>query len=184
MARMHARAAVLCMVVAGLTGCTEARYLSKGPTTKVVAVKMDGWLPTDYHAAAVGYARDNDPNFKEADILREGEVVIGKQTENSEVKDTRPLDQNGKPIGELSTRNSVSTTTPIKEYHLEYRVPAKLMGNNTLPSQTDIVQTGATMKPAEMKPAEMKPTGRTTTPTNGPALTPQAPISAPFGPSR
>jgi len=172
------------MLAAGLSGCAEARYISQSPTTKTIAVPMDGWIPADYRAEAVRFAKENDPTFKEADILHEGEVSVGKQTETGEVEDRRPRDQNGKPIGELTTRSSVTTTTDLKEYHLEYRVASKVIGN-TKPMGSGVMQTGGTMKPTEMKPNEMKPTGRvTTTPTtpmSGPSLSTQPMMNAPTG---
>jgi hypothetical protein len=80
MVRSTLSAAVLLAAVAGLTGCTttDARYVTTPANgVAVVTVPDSDLIPWYYRHEALQYIRENNPSFKESDIIKKGYVPAG-----------------------------------------------------------------------------------------------------------
>lgn len=113
------------VVLTGLVGCTsDVRFVHKDASNGVVAFASGpSILQSTNRDAAIRLIREkHNPYFMESDIISEGEVVVGQQTSSNQTTDTRPLDRNGKPIGERTTNTTVTATTDKTEYQIKYSV--------------------------------------------------------------
>lgn len=155
MARTLFKAAFLMFVAAGAIGCTgNARFVQKDQTGGIVAIPADSMFRSYYRDEAIKMIREqHNPNFTEADITSEHEVIVGQETRNDQYTDRRKLDKDGKPIGETVAKTNVTTTSDQKEFWIEYRVMPKMVNNTApaarvaVPTNNGVVQTGATQKP-------------------------------------
>src|SRR5580692_11112119 len=120
MVRSTVSAAVLLAAVAGLTGCTtsDARYLIKddGAGVAVVTVPQSDLFQWYYKHEAMEFIRDNNPGFKETDILGQGVVYSGERIDHPK------LGPDGKPL----TPPSVNSQ---KEYQVVFRRNAPINRN-------------------------------------------------------
>jgi hypothetical protein len=128
MARKLFSAAFLFIVVTS-SGCLQgARQVSFNRETGVGIVAIpentDMW-PTYYRSEALKMIREQSPTY---DIVSEGEVVIGQQTQNSQRTENRKIGPDGKPVGDLTTTYGNSTTTEKKEYRIQYQVKSSAIG--------------------------------------------------------
>src|SRR6516165_9158583 len=120
MARKLFSAAFLFIVVTS-TGCLQgARMVHKDANGGIVAIpeNTDMW-PTYCRSEALKMIREQSPSYE---IVSEGEVVIGQQTQNSQRTENRKIGPDGKPVGDLTTTYGNSSTTEKKEYRIQYQL--------------------------------------------------------------
>lgn len=163
MARKLFGAAFLLIVVTS-TGCLHgAREVSwdakSGSGVVAIPENSDMW-PTNYRTDAFKMIQQRYPNFNPmTDIVSEHEQIVGQQTQNSERVENRKIGPDGKPIGNLTTGSTTSTTSDLKEYWIEYRIRATPMGgqrNDILIPAGGIPKSGAGLGPTG-KPLNEQP---------------------------
>lgn len=138
--------AAFVFIVSVLPGCMGgAKLVHSDMNGGVVSIPENSnvW-PFYYRDAAYAKIRENYPAFDPGDIVEQGEVVIGKQTQNNARTDSRQIGRDGKPIGEVVTKSDTSTTTDLKEFYITYKVKPKTMAVN--PSNNGLQQAGGIPK--------------------------------------
>lgn len=140
MARSLLGAAFLFAVVSAGSGCMQQARVVKfdketGMGVVAIPENTDTW-PTYYRSAAMDKIKENAPYYANTEILSEGEVVIGQETQNNQRVENRKLGKDGKPVGDLTTSVATTTTTDKKEYQIEFRIrPTTLgAGNSIVPA--------------------------------------------------
>jgi hypothetical protein len=153
MARKLVSAAFLFVVVTS-AGCLQgARMVQKDANGGIVAIPQntDMW-PNYYRTDALKLIREqHSPNFE---IVSEGEVVVGQQTQNNERIENRKIGPDGKPVGNLTTGFNTTTTSDVKEYRIQYRIkPMAIVG---VPKSDNLIPAGG----IEKSSTGLGPTGK------------------------
>ena len=123
------RAVLLLVVgglVAGLTGCSSARYVLRESDRGIVAIPANtNMWPWKHRDDADTLMQGHFPNGYQID--REFEEVVGKTTTSGEDTDGQTVQlADGLVTLDTGQRRSSSTTTDVTEYRIEYsRVESK-----------------------------------------------------------
>jgi hypothetical protein len=140
MTRSTLSAAVLLVAVAGLSGCTtsDASYLVKDDNAgiAVVRVPQSDLFQWYYKHEAMEFIRDNNPGFKDSDIISQGPVYAGERIDRPKVG------PDGKPLA--APPRSVNTE---QEYQIVFkqRIPINKITNGPAPTMSGLPNNGMPM---------------------------------------
>jgi hypothetical protein len=139
MARSTLSAAILLAAVAGLTGCstTDAHFVS-APVNgiAIVAVPDSDIAPWYYRHEAMQYIKENNPNFKESDIIAKGIVASDERIVGLDGKAITPrVGSSGDKQYQIAFRVTTPTSRVVVGPAPTTTMPG-MMPNNGMPMNT------------------------------------------------